>query len=233
LQNLASFLLRNPEKNSLDKIRRLVYSKRKFTEKGSGIRVIMKESVKQRILEKGAEIIHQKGYNHTGIQEILDAAGIPKGSFYNYFKNKEDFGLQVIDQFVAYFDGLASGILNNHSFPPLERVRKLLDSFIDFFRSKQYTLGCPIGNLAQEMGDLSAPFQKKLKWAVDAMAGHYIRVLSEAQSKGDLPQGLDVRQTAFFLITSWHGALIRMKIERSPEPLEDHKNFFFNRIFAK
>ncbi len=193
----------------------------------------MKRDVKQRILEKGAEIIHQKGYYHTGVQEILDAAKVPKGSFYNYFNNKEDFGLQVIDYFVAYFDGIAREILENHSFPPLERVRKLLDDFIDFFRAKQYTLGCPIGNLGQEMGDLSEPFQKKLKGAVDAMAGHYIRVLSEAQSKGDLPQGLDVRQTAFFLITSWHGALIRMKIERSPEPLEDHKNFFFNRIFAK
>jgi len=193
----------------------------------------MKGNVKERILQKGAEIIHQKGYNHTGIQEILDAAKVPKGSFYNYFSSKEDFGLQVIDYFVAHFDGIAREILENHSFPPLERVRKILDHFIDFFKMKQYKLGCPIGNLAQEMGDLSAPFQKKLKGAVDAMAGHYIRVLSEAQSKGDLPQGLDVRQTAFFLVTSWHGALIRMKIERNPEPLEDHKNFFFNRIFVK
>ncbi len=194
---------------------------------------MMEKGVKQRILEKGAEIIHQKGYYHTGIQEILDAAKVPKGSFYNYFNNKEDFGLQVIDYFVAQFDGMAREILENQSLPPLQRVRKFLDHFIDFFRAKQYTLGCPIGNLGQEMGDLSEPFQKKLKWALDAMAGQYIRVLSEAQSKGDLPQGLDVRQTAFFLISSWHGALIRMKIERSPEPLEDHKNFFFNRIFAK
>ncbi len=192
----------------------------------------MKQDVKQRILEKGAEIIHQKGYYHTGVQEILDAAKVPKGSFYNYFNNKEDFGLQVIDYFVAYFDTIALEILEDQSFPPLERVRKLLDHFIDFFRAKRYTLGCPIGNLGQEMGDLSKPFQKKLKWALDRMAGHYIKVLSEAQSKGDLPQGVDTRQTAFFLITSWHGALIRMKIERSPEPLEDHKNFIFNRIFA-
>jgi len=194
---------------------------------------MMEKGVKQRILEKGAEIIHRKGYNHTGIQEVLDAANVPKGSFYNYFANKEDFGVQVIDHFVAQFDGMAREILENQSIPPLERVRKLLDRFIDLFRSKQYTLGCPIGNLGQEMGDLSEPFQKKLKWALDTMAGQYIRVLSEAQSKGDLPQGLDVRQTAFFLIASWHGALIRMKIERSPEPLEDHKNFFFNRIFKK
>jgi len=193
----------------------------------------MKQGVKQRILEKGAEIIHQKGYYHTGIQEILIAAKVPKGSFYNYFSSKEDFGLQVIDYFMAFFNGMAREVLEDRSISPLERVRKLLDRFIDFFGTKQYTLGCPIGNLGQEMGDLSEPFQKKLKWALDAMAGQYIRVLSEAQSRGDLPQGLDVRQTAFFLITSWHGALIRMKIERSPEPLEDHKNFFFNRIFTK
>ena len=193
----------------------------------------MKEGVKQRILEKGAEIIHQKGYYHTGIQEILDAAKVPKGSFYNYFNNKEDFGLQVIDYFVAYFDRIAREILEDHSFPPLERVRKLLDHFIDFFGAKRYTLGCPIGNLGQEMGDLSESFQKKLKGAVDAMAGHYIKVLSEAQSEGDLPPGLDMKKTEFFLITSWHGALIRMKIERSPEPLEDHKDFFFNGIFAR
>ena len=59
----------------------------------------MRQNTRQKILEVGAEIIHLKGYNHTGLQEILQAAGVPKGSFYNYFKNKEDFGLQVIDFF--------------------------------------------------------------------------------------------------------------------------------------
>jgi TetR/AcrR family transcriptional regulator, transcriptional repressor for nem operon len=54
-------------------------------------------------LERGAEIIHLKGFNHTGVQEVLRAAGVPKGSFYNYFKNKEDFGLQVIDYFMEFF----------------------------------------------------------------------------------------------------------------------------------
>jgi TetR/AcrR family transcriptional repressor of nem operon len=51
----------------------------------------MKEDTKQRLLMTGAEIMHLKGFNHTGIQEILDKAGVPKGSFYNYFKSKEDF----------------------------------------------------------------------------------------------------------------------------------------------
>ena len=121
----------------------------------------MKQDTKQRILETGAEIIHLKGFNHTGIQEILNAAGVPKGSFYNYFKNKEDFGLQVIDYFIEYFNGLAMNILEDSSVPPFERINRMLNGFIEFFRTKEYTYGCPIGNLAQEMGDLSPAFRGK------------------------------------------------------------------------
>lgn len=192
--------------------------------------MIRKTDVKQAILKKGAEIIHRKGYNYTGIQEILDAAGIPKGSFYNYFRNKEDFGLQVVDHFIAHFDGVAAEILEDYSLPPLDRLRKHLDYFIQIFKAHEYTLGCPVGNLGQEMGDISASFQRKLKQALDKMAEHYIHVLEEARSNGDLPEETDVKQTAYFLISSWHGALIRMKIEKSPEPLEDHKHFIFKKI---
>ncbi|MBW1898902.1 MAG: TetR/AcrR family transcriptional regulator, partial [Deltaproteobacteria bacterium] len=82
----------------------------------------MKENIKQKILAAGASIIHRKGYNHTGIQEILQTVGVPKGSFYFYFKNKEDFGLQVIDYFVSFFGAQAAPVLNDNSIPPLERM---------------------------------------------------------------------------------------------------------------
>ena len=191
----------------------------------------MKEkNTKKRILEIGAEIIHLKGFNHTGIKEILDAAGVPKGSFYNYFKNKEDFGLQVIDHFVDYFSSLAQDILEDRSHPPLKRIDILLGGFIDFFRSKDFAFGCPIGNLAQEMGDLSPAFREKLKHALDSMAEHYAKVLREAQVSGGLPESLDVRDTAYFIVSSWHGALIRMKIEKGPESLENHRRFIFNHV---
>jgi len=62
----------------------------------------MADNTKSRLIEIGAEIIHLKGFNHTGIKEILEAAQVPKGSFYHYFESKEDFGLQVIDYFVEY-----------------------------------------------------------------------------------------------------------------------------------
>lgn len=190
----------------------------------------MKANTKIRMIETGAEIMHLKGFNNTGIQEILDSTGVPKGSFYNYFRNKEDFGLQVVDHFVNYFHSLAEDILENKSLPPLERIRGMLNGFIDFFHSKNYAYGCPVGNLAQEMGDLSPAFREKLKDSIDSMAGHYSKVLEEAQVSGDLSKDLDVRDTAYFIVSSWHGALVHMKIEKGPESLENHRRFIFDYI---
>lgn len=190
----------------------------------------MKHNTKQKILEIASEIIHLKGYNHTGIQEILNAASVPKGSFYNYFKNKEDFGLQVIEYYVDYYAVLANRFLRDSDAPPVERIRRFLDSFIDFFESRDFAYGCPVGNLAQEMGDISPAFRKKLKYALDAMADIYAEILEEAQKKGDISRDLDVRETACFIVSSWHGALMHMKAEKGPGPLKNHSKFIFNYI---
>jgi TetR/AcrR family transcriptional regulator, transcriptional repressor for nem operon len=192
----------------------------------------MKEDTKTRILERGAEIIHLKGFNHTGVQEVLRAAGVPKGSFYNYFKSKEDFGLQVIDYFMDFFSNLAAGTLGDHSLPPLERIRNLLSWFVEFFKSKDFAYGCPIGNLAQEMGDLSPAFREKLKQGLDAMVSLYAEVLAEAQESGDLAKGLDVREAAYFLVYSWHGALMHMKAVKGPAPLENHLKSIFTYVLS-
>jgi TetR/AcrR family transcriptional repressor of nem operon len=188
----------------------------------------MKTSTRDKILEAGAEIIHHKGFNHTGIQEILNASGVPKGSFYNFFKNKEDFGLQVIDYFSDHFARVAKNTLEDHSISPLERIERILRWFMDYFKSIQFTRGCPVGNLSQEMGDLSPAFRDKLKDAIDRMVAGYASVLAEAQVAGEISQGLDVQETACFLVSSWHGALIRMKVVQSLEPLENHHRFIFD-----
>jgi TetR/AcrR family transcriptional repressor of nem operon len=192
----------------------------------------MKTDTKERILEAGAEIIHHKGYNHTGIQEILSAAGVPKGSFYNFFKNKEDFGLQVINYFSDHFARVAKDTLEDRSVPPLARIERILRWFMDYFKSTNFTRGCPVGNLSQEMGDLSPAFREKLRGAIDRMVTGYASVLAEAQLAGDLSKQLDVRETAYFLVSSWHGALIRMKVVQSLEPLENHLKFIFDCVLT-
>jgi len=190
----------------------------------------VKENTKNRILEAGAEIVHLKGFHHTGLQEILEAAGVPKGSFYNYFKGKEDFGLQVIDYFVNFFTSMVKQVVEDHALTPLEKINSILEWFKEFFKSKDYAYGCPIGNLAQEMGDLSPAFREKLKSAIKIMVDLYSVVLAEAQKAGEISQSLDVKEAAYFLVSSWHGALIHMKAVKGPEPLENHKRFMFNHV---
>ena len=160
---------------------------------------------KQKILQIGAEIIHRKGYHATGLQEILSAANVPKGSFYNHFNSKEDFGLQVIDFFTDFFAQFAKDVFDDSTSSPLGRLERLLDQFMEFFDSKDYTCGCPVGNLAQELGDLSPVFQKKLSKAIDAMVGSYTLILREAQAAGEISRDINAKEAASFIVEAGMG----------------------------
>jgi TetR/AcrR family transcriptional repressor of nem operon len=190
-------------------------------------------NTRDRIIETGAEIVHRKGFNHTGIQEILNAAGVPKGSFYNYFKSKDDFGLQIIDYFSAHFQQIAKKTLEDTRISPLSRIYAFLTAFMEHFESQNYAGGCPIGNLAQEMGDLSPVFRKKLSEAMDMMVDAYSRVLSAAQNDGKIMKSLNIKDTARFIIAGWHGAVIQMKLTRSLDPLKNHRKFIFDHLLNK
>ncbi len=194
---------------------------------------MVKQVTKQKIIEIGARIIHRKGYHHTGIQEVLKAAGIPKGSFYFYFTNKEDFGLQVIDYFNnRYLDGVRP-IASETSLSPVKRLEKIFDYFIAFFKKIDCTCGCPIGNLSQEMGDLSPAFRSKLNESFELMVEVIVGLLAAGQDAGEVPPGLDLEETANFIVSGWHGALIRMKIVKATEPLETHKHFIFHTLLRQ
>lgn len=190
----------------------------------------MKRNTKQIIIEKGAEIINLKGFHHTGIQEILDAAEVPKGSFYNYFKSKDDFGLQVIDYYVEQFALLLDNTIKDSTLSPTGKMRKVLLFFMDFYKSRNYAYGCPIGNLSQELGDLSPVFSEKLRNAGDKMVDSCLVLLEEAQKTGEISPQLNLRETTYFIISSWHGALMRMKVEKSLAPLENHYRYVFDYI---
>ncbi len=193
----------------------------------------MKQATKQKIIEIGAKAIHKKGFHHTGIQEILTAANVPKGSFYFYFKSKEDFGLHIIDFFNTMYMDMVSPIVNNKRLNPLEKIKRLLDFFIGLFTDLSFECGCPIGNLSQEMGDLSPAFRKKLFTSVNLIAELYKDLLEQAKADGSIPKDIDCRETADFIVSSWHGALIRMKIVKNAGPLETHKLFIMKLLTGK
>lgn len=189
-----------------------------------------RDDVRKRLLETGGELIHLQGFNHTGIQEILKTAGVPKGSFYFYFDNKEDFGLQLVDYYGERFHATLAEVEARGGGDPIEELRLLFKAFLDYFERQGYTRGCPVGNLAGEMGDLSPAFRKKLREAMDGLAEPIRSRLARARDAGALPAGLDPAETAWTIVHSWHGALLRMKIEKGPEPYRLFQKYVFDRL---
>jgi TetR/AcrR family transcriptional regulator, transcriptional repressor for nem operon len=178
-----------------------------------------KRDTRLKIIEAGARIIHEKGFNNTGIQEILKAAEVPKGSFYFYFKSKDDFGLELVDYFQALMQSRMDEHFNSPATPGLKGLKSLFDEFLDFFRHTDGRLGCPVGNLTQEMGDINPQFRQRLEMALNEMKAGIQGCLETARSRDEMDASLDLSETADFIVNSWEGALVRMKAMKSVEPL--------------
>jgi len=185
------------------------------------------------ILEKGGELVHKKRFNNTGIKEILEAAGVPKGSFYHYFESKEAFGLGLLDYYSGFFVSKAEECPTDSSVSPMERLKKLFDHFLSLFESCGCSMGCPIGNLAQEMGDLSETFRIRLEEIFLMMKASIVKVLTEAKQAGELADTIDVAASADFIINSWEGAITRMKVQKSIEPLKLFDRMIFECILKQ
>jgi TetR/AcrR family transcriptional regulator, transcriptional repressor for nem operon len=186
----------------------------------------MHHATKQRLLDVGMGMLLQRGYNDLGIQALLDAAEVPKGSFYHHFESKEDFVLQVIDSYMSEVHAGLDACLGDFSRPPLLRVRGFFEATRDKYRQEGY-LGCLLGGVGQELSGVSEVFRRKIDWCLTAIADRLAGCLDEARRAGDLPSGADVRQMAQLLVDCWEGAALRTRLRRDPAPLQAMLDFYF------
>lgn len=192
----------------------------------------MKQDTKQAIIEAAAPLIHRQGFHRTGLKEILEAAGVPKGSFYFYFKSKEDFGLALIDHFSRQISERSGSEPLTPDEPALSRLRRAFVSRRDTRASCGCMGGCPLGNLTQEMSDLSPVMREHLEKALNTVTSGIEALLRLAVERGELPPGTDAAQTAAFILDAWEGALMRMKAEKSVAPLDRFIRFIFDKVLA-
>jgi TetR/AcrR family transcriptional regulator, transcriptional repressor for nem operon len=185
---------------------------------------------KNRILKAGARIVLEKGFCDTGLAEVLEAAEVPKGSFYFHFKNKEDFGLQLVDTFAENLKAGWKKMCGDENLPHLERIRGLFRWQTELFRKNDFKGGCPIGNLSLEMGDRSPSFRKKLDRVFLDMRKNLASQLEQAREKGEIAGPIDLEETADFILSSWQGALVQMKVAKSTVPHEIFDRMIFERL---
>lgn len=179
------------------------------------------------LLRAGLEVLTEKGFSSTGIEEVLGRVGVPKGSFYHYFQSKEAFGLALVDRYAAYFAGKIDRHLKNPALPPLARMRAFVADAAGSMARHGFRRGCLIGNLGQEMGALPESFRVRLQATFADWQARFAACLGDAQAAGELPQTADVQRLAAFFWIGWEGAVLRAKLEQSAAPLDLFADLFF------
>jgi TetR/AcrR family transcriptional repressor of nem operon len=183
-------------------------------------------STKQRLLDAGLPLLLEHGYNDLGVQALLATTRTPKGSFYHHFKDKEDFALQVVDQYMREVHAGLDDCLGDESRPPLERVRCFFERTQEHYRSEGY-MGCLLGGLGQELSGVSDVFRRTIEKCFSEIAGRIAVCLEEARERGDLPAGSDPQHMAGLLVDCWEGAALRSRLRRDAAPLNAMLDFYF------
>jgi len=186
----------------------------------------MTHSTKRRLLDAGLPMLLEHGYNDLGIQALLTATVTPKGSFYHHFKGKEDFALQVIDQYMQDVHTGLDACLGDKGRLPLERVRRFFEMTQEHYRKQGY-MGCLLGGLGQELSGVSEVFRRKIEGCFSAIAGRMAACLEEARQRGDIPADSNTRRMASVLVDCWEGAALRSRLQGKAAPLTAMLDFYF------
>lgn len=179
------------------------------------------------LIRSGLEMLTEKGYSAAGLEEILRHAGVPKGSFYHYFRSKEDFGQTLIDAYAGYFAAKLDRWLLNQERAPLQRLQDFVQDAEQGMARFGFRRGCLVGNLGQEMGALPESFRQQLTAVFEDWQQRTERCLREAQQQRQISAGADCAQLAEFFWIGWEGAVLRAKLEQSTRPMTTFATGFF------
>lgn len=174
---------------------------------------------RERLLEKGVALLMEQGYHGTGLQELVQSAGVPKGSFYNYFPSKEAFSAEVVKRYIEPFIEQLGVHLARKGQSGADALWSYFGELIEEVERRQFKGGCLLGNLIGEIGDTSDLCQASLREAVHRYRDRLREGIARAQQEGHFRTDLKAEHMADLLVNAWQGALLRMKIERSVRPL--------------
>lgn len=169
----------------------------------------------------------RKGYTNTGLSEILSSCQVPKGSFYYYFKSKEDFALQIIEHFDQHYVFVLDQALADASVSPLARIEQKIADGIAAAAAQHCSKGCLIANLCQEMADQNDLLRERLAEIQIQRRLKFASCFAEALSQGQIADTLDPLELAEFFLCGWEGALLRAKATRDTQPLMAFRHLFF------
>lgn len=182
------------------------------------------------LIDIGTAIFTQKGFSSTGLDEIVQAAEVPKGSFYYYFGSKDEYAIEVIRNYAHYFSRKLARILEDESVPPLARLKAFTREASAGVERFEFKRGCLIGNLGQEMASLEENFRVVLHEVIADWRRRFALCIDEAKAAGEIGSKVDSAALSQFFWSAWEGAVLCAKLERSTAPLENVSTLFFSQM---
>jgi TetR/AcrR family transcriptional repressor of nem operon len=189
-----------------------------------------KHSHREKILIKGMEVMLQQGYNGTSVRDIVQAAGVPHGSFTNHFPSKEVFGLEVLNLLRAQAHEVMRETLGSDVLSPLDRIRAYLEFHRIAFAQRGCQNGCLCGNFAAEISDQSEPLRERIAEILADAQRRIIECLKVAVKAGEISRPIKCDEVASVIIGGLQGALLLGKARRSLLPLEQFERMLFAQI---
>ena len=184
------------------------------------------------LIRVGKEIVVQQGFKAASLNEILTTAGVPKGSFYYYFSSKEDFGLAIVDRCADEYRDRIKTTLTDERYSPLTRLRNYFEFKIADMEACNFTDGCLIGNLAQELSAQNELFRDRLNGVFAEWERYFALCLQAAYEAKEINSDRHV-ELAKFVLSSWEGAILQAKVTKSVLPMKTFVDVLFDRVLAK
>src|SRR3989440_4709885 len=192
-----------------------------------------RRSLRNQILRAGLPVLFRSGYHAASVRDICAAAGAPQGSFTNHFRSKEAFAVEVLNRYFDYLKDLVAAALTDETRTPRQRLRRYLDVITEKLERDRWMIGCLIGDFSLQVSSHSKLLRKRLDSIFREWRTLFASCIAAAQAAGEVDSQFDATELAEFLLASWEGAILRMKVERRPAALERFKTIVFETVFKK
>ena len=173
---------------------------------------IQNTDIRQHILDTAKPIILSKGFSAVGLNELLNAAEVPKGSFYHYFKSKEYFGEALLDSYFETYLVRLEVLLSAEGMNGAERLMSYWQRWLETQCGDDAETKCMVVKLGGEVSDLSEPMRLALQRGTNQIVSRLADGIAEGIADGSLPNDLVAADTALVLYNQWLGATVLTKI---------------------
>lgn len=177
------------------------------------------EETKEKILDAAAKLIHLKGFGATSINDLLEATGVKKGSFYFHFSSKDALGFALLERARAEFLEFVDTALTGNT--PGNRIDNFLSRVMKTHKGRDFVGGCIFGNIALEMGDTESSFASFIENVFEEWEEKLLKVITNAQDSGEVRIDLPADILASHMVAAIEGGIMLARLKKDEKPLSN------------